>query len=166
MRNAFFLHLTIFLFSCDNKDSNADIATADTTFVTAEPAKSSFENPVPFKNLIWSPVYDSAKGSVVLKQQRPVNADTLTADKLINEINTSWEGIQLEFRKISHDTIYVAIPQSTVLTQQMGSSGAYSYMFSTTFTLTELKNIKFVNYDFVEGDHLAPGTMKRADFKN
>ena len=29
-----------------------------------------------------------------------------------------------------------------------------------------LKNIKFVNYNFTEGDHLAPGTFKRADFKN
>lgn len=166
MRNTFFLLMSIFLFSCNSNNSNEDIGTADTTFVTAEAPKSSFENPVPFKNLVWSAVFDSAKGKVVLKQQRPVNADTLTADKLIKEINNSWEGIKLEFRKISHDTIYVAIPQSTVLTQEIGNSGAYSYMSSTTFILTELKNIKFVNYDFLEGDHSAPGTLKRADFKN
>ena len=77
----------------------------------------------------------------------------------------NWEGIKLEFGKISHDTLYVAIPESAVLTQQMGSSGAYSYIASTTFTLTELKDIKFVTYDFEEGDHLSPGTMKRSDFK-
>lgn len=95
-----------------------------------------------------------------------MKADTLTAEKLIREINASWDGIKLEFRKISHDTIYVAIPESIVLTQQMGSSGAFSYMASTTYILTELKHIKFVDFDFLEGDHVAPGTMKRGDFED
>ena len=115
--------------------------------------------------MIWSASFDSTKGKVVLKQQRKVNADTLDAQKLITDINTSWDDIKMEFKKISHDTIYVAIPESNTLTQQMGSSGAYNYMSAATFSLTELKNIKFVNYDFVEGDHMAPGTMKRSDFK-
>ncbi len=166
MRNIPLLSLLVFLFSCNNQDSNDDVAAGDTTFINVESANPSIENPVQFKNLVWLPVFDSVKGDVVLKQQRKVSPDTLTADKLIKEINASWEGIKLEFRKISHDTIYVAIPESSVLTQQMGSSGAYSYVSSTTFILTELQHIKFVNYNFVEGDHLAPGTMKRADFKN
>ncbi len=166
MRNLLLLSLLIFIFSCNNDDSKSDAAAGDTTYITEESAKPSIENPVQFKNLIWFPVFDSAKGDVVLKQQRQVSKDTLTADKLIKEINDSWEGIKLEFRKISHDTLYVAIPESAVLTRQMGSSGAYSYISSTTYTLTELKHIKFVNYDFEEGDHLAPGTMKRSDFKN
>ncbi|MBC7887256.1 MAG: hypothetical protein H7Z13_05160 [Ferruginibacter sp.] len=165
MRNILWLSGLVLLFSCNNQASNKDVV-GDTTFIVVDSGKLSMEDPVQFRNLIWLPVFDSVKGDVVLKQQRPVSKDTLTADKLIKEINASWEGVKLEFRKISHDTIYVAIPESTTLTQQMGSTGAFSYMSSTTFILTELKQIKFVNYDFVEGDHLAPGTMKRADFNH
>lgn len=165
MRKILLLSMLAYLISCNNKTSDSDVVTDDTIFIKTDSTKTTFEEPAQFKNLIWSPFFDSAKGDVSLKQQRKVSADTLTVGKLINEINASWDGVKLEFRKISHDTIYVAIPQSNVLTQQMGSSGAYSYMASTTFIFTELKNIRFVNYDFVEGDHLAPGTMKRSDFK-
>ena len=44
---------------------------------------------------------------------------------------------------------------------QRGTTGADDYMSTTTFTLTELKNIKYVNYDFEEGDHAMPGTYSR-----
>jgi hypothetical protein len=47
------------------------------------------------------------------------------------------------------------------ITQQMGTSGADDYMTTTTFTLTELKGIKYVNFDFEEGDHAVPGTYSR-----
>lgn len=166
MRYIFLLSVLVSVYSCSDQAADTEVVSSDTTFIKVEGAKPTIEDPVQYKNLVWSAVFDSVKGGVILKQQRQVRADTLTADKLIKEINASWEGIKLEFRKISHDTIYVAIPESSVLTQQMGSSGAYSYVSSTTFTLTELNNIKFVNYNFEEGDHLAPGTMKRADFKN
>ena len=156
----------LFLLSCNNPDADNEAAGADTSFIEQDSALvSSEENPMQFKNLVWVGVFDSAKRDIELKQQRLVNPDTLSAAKLISEINAAWDGIKLEFRKISNDTLYVAIPESAVLTQQMGSTGAYSYIASTTFTLTELKQIKFVTYDFEEGDHLSPGTMKRSDFK-
>lgn len=166
MRNLLLISGLLFIFSCNNQDANNEVVSEDTVFINADSTRLSIEEPIQFKNLIWLPVFDSIKGDVVLNQQRPVRNDTLTAEKLIREINSSWDGIKLELRKISNDTIFVAIPESTVLTQQMGSSGAYSYISSTTYILTELKQIKFVDFNFVEGDHLAPGTMKRADFKN
>ena len=164
MRTIILLSALIFLFSCNNQSSDKDVA-ADTTFITVDSPGSSVENPGRIKNLIWTQVFDSSKGDMRLKKQRQVNPDTLSVDKLISEINSSWDGVKLEFRKISHDTIYVAIPESNVLTNQMGSTGADSYMSSTTFILTELKHVKYVNYDFAEGDHMQPGTMKRSDFK-
>jgi len=166
MRNLLPFFGLLLLFSCNNQGSENDNVANDTIFFKPDSTYLSIEDPVQFKNLIWLPVFDSLKGDVVLKQQRQVNTDTLTAEKLIKEINASWDGIKLEFRKISHDTIYVAIPESAVLTQQMGSSGAFSYISSTTYILTELKSIKYVDFDFLEGDHLAPGTMKRSDFQN
>ena len=164
MRTIILLSGLIFLFSCNNQSSDKDVA-ADTTFITVDSPGTPVENPGPIKNLIWTQVFDSSKGDMILKKQRQVNPDTLSVGKLISEINSSWDGIKLEFRKISHDTIYVAIPESNVLTNQMGSTGADNYMSSTTFILTELKHVKYVNYDFAEGDHMQPGTMKRSDFK-
>jgi hypothetical protein len=165
MRTNLTILLLLIILSCNNHDTDNEAVNADSSFIEQDSVSPSNEDPIPFKNLVWVSVFDSAKRDIELTQQRMVNPDTLTAAKLINEINVAWDGIKLEFRKISNDTLYVAIPESSVLTQQMGSSGAFSYISSTTFTLTELKHIKFVNYDFVEGDHLSPGTMKRSDFK-
>lgn len=165
MRNILSLFLLAGFISCNNNNTNEKITQVDTIVEKTDTIAASNEMPVKINNLVWSAVYDSIKKNVVLKQLRKVNPDTLRAEKLIGEINANWDDIKLQFRKISHDTLYVAIPESAKLTQGMGSSGAYSYISSTTYNLTELKNIKFVNYDFQEGDHLSPGTMKRSDFK-
>ena len=165
MRNILLLSALVLLFSCNNESSTDQASNEDTIYLKTDTITSSLEAPVKITNLVWSASYDSARQKVVLKRQRTINPDTLTAEKLITDINNAWDDVKLQFKKVSHDTLYVAIPQSEVLTQQMGSSGAYSYISSTTYTLTELKNIHFVNYDFQEGDHLSPGTMKRKDFQ-
>ena len=165
MRSLLIVYLLVFLFSCNSTADDYTTETKDSIFIQSDSTDGSIEFPGKLKNLIWLPIFDSVSNDILVKQQRKVNSDTLTANKLIEEINASWNGIELVFRRISHDTIYVSIPASDVLTKQIGSSGAYSYISSTTYSLTELKNIQFVNYDFEEGDHLGPGTMKRTDFK-
>jgi len=96
-------------------------------------------------------------------KNREVKADTLTVRKLILFINThkGGEKIHLDYLKSSNDTIFVTIKESTYLTQQMGTTGADDYMSTTTFTLTELRGIKYVNFAFEEGDHAVPGTYSR-----
>ncbi|MDQ3109219.1 MAG: hypothetical protein M3R17_04945 [Bacteroidota bacterium] len=96
-------------------------------------------------------------------KNRSVNADTLTPGKLVEFINTYKGGsaIHLDFIKVERDTIYVKIKESTFLTQRMGTYGANEYLCTTTFTLTELKGVKNVNFDFEEGDHAVPGTYNR-----
>jgi hypothetical protein len=165
MRSLLIVFLLLFLFSCNNTADDYTTETKDSIFIQSDSTNGNIEFPGKLKNLIWLPIFDSGSNDILMKQQRKVNSDTLTANKLIEEINASWNGIELVFRRISNDTIYVSIPASDVLTKQIGSSGAYSYISSTTYSLTELKNIQFVNYDFEEGDHLGPGTMKRTDFK-
>lgn len=165
MRIPITVYLLIFLLSCNNAADSNTTETKDSTFIQSDSTNGISESTGKLKHLIWLPIFDSASNDIELKQQRKVNSDTLTANELIEEINASWDGIELVFRSISHDTIYVCIPASDVLTKQIGSSGAYSYIASTTYTLTELKNIHFVNYEFEEGDHLGPGTMKRTDFE-
>lgn len=158
MRTTLITLLFLFLISCKNSSTDAGenedtlIEESDSVLLTAD-------------KLPWIAEYDTVKGEFALKKQRIV-AETETAQKLITDINDAWENVKLVFQKISHDTLYVAIPQSEFLTERMGSSGSAEYMTTTTYILTELKNIKFVNYSFKEGEHLSPGVFDRTDFKD
>jgi hypothetical protein len=147
--------MTVFV-ACNNNASTDN---------PADDSLSAEEQLIPEERLAWVTVYDSVKNNYVLKQQRQVNAEQLTPESVISDINATWENVKLEFKKISNDTLYVTIPQSDYLTQQMGSSGSSEYFATATFNLTELKGIRFVNYYFQEGDHAQPGTYSRESFK-
>ena len=107
---------------------------------------------------IW--IYDYMVDTII--QVRTVKKDALTSEKLIGILNLEYQDkVRLDFVNISQDTIFVKIDNSGYLTQQMGTAGATGYMISATFTLTELPDIKFVNFDFEVGDHALPGTYGR-----
>ena len=158
MRKSIILLISLATFISCNNSASKD--TPDEDSLAME------EELLPEERLAWVTEYDSVKNECILKQQRKLDPEKLNPQAMIADINAAWEHIKLEFRKISNDTLYVAIPQSDYLTQQMGSSGSSEYIATTTFNLTELKGIKFVNYDFVEGDHLSPGTFSRVNFKD
>ena len=149
--------LSILLFvACNNNASNENLA---------DDSLANEAELLPEERLPWITVYDSVKNNFVLEQRRQVKAETLTPEGVIHDINAMWEKVKLEFRNISNDTLYVAIPHSDYLTHQMGSAGSLEYFATTTFNLTELKGIRFVNYDFKQGDHAQPGTYSRDNFK-
>jgi len=120
------------------------------------------EEAKPESTLIWT--YDYSTEMPI--KNRAVKASELTPENMVAFINSNKGGkeIHLELVKVSHDTIYVRIAESTFLTQQMGTTGADEYMSTTIFTLTELKNVEFVNFDFEIGDHASPGTYSRKYF--
>lgn len=120
----------------------------------------------PPDRLPWISDFDTSKNEFYLKQQRTVSPDSLTATALLNDLNAAWENVKLVLVKTSNDTLYVSIPDSEFLGQQMGSAGAQAYMASTTYNLTELKGIKYVNYNMQAGDHVSPGTFSRKSFEN
>lgn len=110
---------------------------------------------------IWTYDFNQQTGESEAIQLRSFDRDTLTGEALERIINRSWPGVQIKFIRTSNDTAFIAIPDSRVLTQQMGSAGAESFMVSTTYSLTELKGIKFVSFEFEEGDHGVPGVYNR-----
>jgi spore germination protein GerM len=63
--------------------------------------------------------------------------------------------------QLNGDTAVVRISNEQQLTQQMGSTGATSYLQAVTYTLTSLPGIDYVEFDFQEGDHAAPGRYSR-----
>ncbi len=110
---------------------------------------------------IWRYDYNQQTEEFEATQLRPVNRDTLTGETLEKIINKSWPRVQIKFIGTSNDTAFISIPDSEVLTQQMGTAGAESFMISTTFSFTELHGIKYVSFDFEEGDHGIPGVYDR-----
>lgn len=90
--------------------------------------------------------------------------ESFTPNQLVVALNETYPEIQIKFQDISHDTMFVSIPNSKVLTEQMGSTGSYNYLATAVFNLTELKNVKYIHFDFKEGDHASPGTFTRKDF--
>ncbi len=161
MRNKLLVAGVLFLFSCNNNDATADNDNGADTVLTEQDADLA-----PPDRLIWVSDFDTTKGEFFLKQQRKINTAALSVTTLINDLNAAWENVKLVFVKQSNDTLYVSVPDSEFLGQQMGSAGAQAYMASTTYNLTELKGIKYVNYDMQPGDHASPGTFSRESFEN
>jgi hypothetical protein len=158
MKNLLLIAAMLFLFACTNDNSNKE--PVDDTAIAEE------EFLAPEEKLLWIADYDTVKAEFFMRQQRQINVDSLTPVDIINDINGAWENIKLQFEKTSNDTVFVSIPNSVHLTERMGSAGASGYIAAATYSLTELKNIRYINYQFKEGDHLAPGTYSRESFKD
>ena len=91
--------------------------------------------------------------------------DTLSPEAVVAFLNNKWPHVQLVMIKTSGDTLFIRIPQSAYLTQQMGSSGPTAYFAESVYNLSEIPGIHYVSFDFEEGDHAQPGTFNRDSFK-
>lgn len=109
----------------------------------------------------WGSVYDTALKDHRAIKLRPFFSDTLNPRLIETIINKTWPKVQIRVLKTSQDTLYLSIPNSTVLTQQMGTDGAKEFMLSTTYSFTELTWVKYVSFAFEEGDHAVPGVYSR-----
>ncbi|MEO9144567.1 MAG: hypothetical protein ABI237_03340 [Ginsengibacter sp.] len=171
MKNKFILlaFLSSAIFSCNSnqdqkKEVPKDIISPDTV-TTIKPSADSLQATIITSPGIWT-VEEGTQGKIQLKKPEMAGLDTLSSTHLIQLINDNFPEIRLDFVKVSHDTVYVKIPDSKRLTQGLGDSGAENYLASVTFTLTERKNIQYVNIRFQRGDHAEPGVYTREDFKS
>lgn len=152
------------IFSCNSNDTHKEEEQQEISHDTlSATATSDSARTISNRPMIWT-VDQENTGTEKLKQPE-AKLDTFSSAHLIQLINNNFMDVQIELVKISNDTIYVNIPDSKKLTQEMGSTGAENYMASVTYTLTELKNIKFVSFAMKEGDHAGPGVFSRDDFK-
>ena len=166
--------LTIFsvcliFFACNSSEDKTVESAQETTEETSVDTITANTNSdsvltITSKPLIWSVDEQGNENERMIKPQN-VRLDTLSSLNLVELINKNYPEIHLDLLKVSHDTMYVKIPESDKLTQQMGSTGAQNYMASATYTLTEFKNVKYVNFNMKEGDHAGPGVFSRQDFK-
>jgi hypothetical protein len=160
MKNIFFLFILFLLSACGTNKADTPATGKDT--MTGSIAD----------HYIWQSLLDDSTGKMELVAVQPVPPDSLQPAhvvELINKTNSETgvsANLKLVFLKTSGDTIYVKIPDGTYLTQQMGSTGPRLFLSGVVYTLTGLNGINYVNFDFEEGDHAAPGTYSRESFKN
>lgn len=157
----YLLFTCLLVASCNTKQSDEKAAGQDSTYAaTAEGDTAAAKNTSHF---FWFSEYQQ-KGLVMVKT-RPLPEDSLMAPNIIHLLNDLYPEIQVQLDKVSNDTIFVSIPNSTYLTQQTGSSGPESYIAELTYNLTEIKDVHYVTLQFKKGDHAEPGTFSRANFK-
>ncbi len=158
-----FIFLVFFTCAIACKDSKKK-APADVPVETydAKPALKSEDSIEYRKALIPVWEYNPDPGVEMPVKLREVDAESVTAQLLIDIMNFQYEGkVYLKYVKLSGDTLFVKIDNSTFLTQQMGTMGADAYLSVATFTLTELDYVNTVHFDFKEGDHAIPGLYSR-----
>jgi hypothetical protein len=143
--------LTILGNSCGNNNADPPIAEDD-----------SAVNMTYF----WEASLNDSTQRLEMKKVETMESNSLTASSVINFINSGNTNIRLDLVKTSNDTIYIKIADAEYLTQRMGSAGPTMYFAATVYNLTEISGIRFVNFDFEEGDHAQPGTYDRDSFKN
>jgi hypothetical protein len=157
--NLIWLFLIIGCFACTMSNQSEMILDEDTT--NQNPDVVDETSDIDWLQAIWVYDYNSDLEDFELKKQRILNIDTLKGETLEAIINHSFPKVQIIFNSASNDTAYIAIPDSKVLTQQMGSAGAEGFMRIATYTFTELKGIRYVSFQFEEGDHGIPGVYHR-----
>ncbi|TYR33353.1 hypothetical protein FXV77_18025 [Sphingobacterium phlebotomi] len=138
---------------------------SDTTFLDND---QHAENPFVYvpTDAFWEYQFDTIIHDFKPVKLREVQADSLTAESIEAVINNTWPNVQIKYLETFGDTVYLEIPESTVLTQQMGTAGAQQFMVSTTYSFTELPNVRYVAFGFEEGDHAVPGVYHRGSWDN
>ncbi len=156
-----------FLFACNSNNNEKVKTPPEKEVIDTVSTNNSIDSArtIINRSMIWT-VQPQGTEKQKLKAPDSAQIHIFSPAQLIDLLNQNNPDIHLDFIKISHDTIYVKIPDSQNLTDNMGDTGAENYLASATFTLTEIKNIKFVNIDMKAGDHAEPGVYKRDDFKS
>ncbi len=113
----------------------------------------------------WEVSFEQKRGMRFVKTF-PIAADSLNLSSIIDKLNFNYPEVKLQHLYLSSDTLFLKIADAKFLTQQMGSTGAQSYLGELTYNLTEIPGIHYIDLNFQEGDHANPGTFSRTDFSH
>ncbi len=161
-----FISFVFLLLACNEtttKNSKVDSLTksSDTSVKVKQEVKNTIDTyGNTLNNSIWVIDFEAkTKRKIVENVKKNINEDSIIAS-----LNSRYTGIPLKKVKKSGDTLYLNIPDSHILTQKMGSSGAAQYLAETIINLTSIKGINFIRLDFEEGDHAGPGIWSKKDY--
>lgn len=154
------LFISLACISC-NRSSDTASATEDSEFITRTDSTQSFKD----DHYYWEVSFEQKRGMRFVKTF-PISADSLNPTSIIDKLNFHYPEVKLQQLYLSSDTLFLKIPDAKFLTQQMGSTGAQSYLGELTYNLTEIPGIHYIDLNFAEGDHANPGTFSRTDFSH
>lgn len=158
-RKTIYFASLILLAACHQDTKNAATQQKDTVV-----AQKTRTKPAEIAETPWSAKLDTTTQKFTMTPSTAVNMQDLNPENVCKALNKKYPEIIAQFVKQSTDTIFVKISDATYLTQSSGSMGAEIYMAEATYSFTQIPGVNFVNFDFEEGDHAAPGTFKREDF--
>jgi spore germination protein GerM len=133
------------------------------------------------RSYIWYVDYNEKSDNIFIVRGKKIGEIRSDANKLVAALNAadadpgsfrtsaekeSGDPPKVKLMKIEDGVAFVEIMNAEYLTQRMGSSGAQDYLASVTYTLTEDRQIKKINFIFEEGDHAVPGVYTRETFAN
>lgn len=140
----------------ENKNTEESDSVANTENQELDAAKTL--------TLPYVAVIDSTSTYIEIEENPQRSKIPLSQEELAEALNIKYPDIKLSVGKVSHDTLYVNIPNATFLTQQSGTTGATTYLAEATYAFTEIPAINVVNFSFKEGDHAVPGPYTRGSF--
>lgn len=120
--------------------------------------------PLEISDVPWSAELDSSSQKIKLIRSKDFEIKDLDVANVTEVLVRKYPEIKMIWLKQNKDTAFVRIPDATFLTQSSGSMGADIFMAEATYSYTEIPGIKFVHFDFTEGEHASPGTYQRSSF--
>jgi hypothetical protein len=157
--------LSIFLLAITVSACNRDGKQVENTKDSSKVMHYSLKDkPAQLSDVPWAAKLDSNSQKISMQKSDMVKNEDLDINNVAEAINRKYPEIHIASQNQRNDTVYVNIPNATYLTQQSGNMGSEIFMAETTYSFTEIPGVKFVNFNFKEGDHATPGTFKREDF--
>lgn len=158
-----FLAICLALFACNSQESETQEIIEEPEVDSLQLAREDSLALASDAAHFWE-IRDDGSGGLNMRKVRVIPQDSLNYDAVIGMINSHYPEVKVEADRLSNDTLYLRIPNSRYLTQQMGSTGPEMYLKELTYNLTELRNIHYIHVQFPEGDHAQPGVYSRAGF--
>lgn len=159
-----FLGMTglILVASCQNERKG----TPEVDSVAVSQPEAPVETIVGLPALPYFVYFDEQAERMEIQRDATFDRAALQVDSLTMLFRKHYPEVPLTVSGQEGSILHLEISDPTYLTQQMGSSGAKTYLVEVTYAFTEIPGIEEVNIVFEEGDHAVPGHYNRNSFKD
>lgn len=153
----------VFAGACQNERKSAP---PETDSVDLTPDEIPVEEAVGLPALPYFVYFDEQAERMEIERDITFDRTALQVDSLAGLLRMHYPEVPLSVTRQEGSTLHLEISDPMYLTQQMGSSGAKTYLVEVTYAFTEIPGIDEVNIVFEEGDHAVPGRYTRGSFKD
>jgi len=141
----------VFLISCSN--ANNDNRTSELEEVIYD---------YPDTLLAW----DVNPDSLVMKRITIFPDSSITLNRIVNGLNDKYPNVHIELLKQSSDTVYINIPNSDYLGEQMGDAGSSAWFADATINLTSAPGVNYVSYKMDLHSHAESNVIGKDSYKS